>query len=237
MQTIYTNKELALQRAKESMGKSFGDINQIIIDRGGKDGLSNTKGGLGNILQEGWFNIPANSFAEADLEEAGLEIKVTGYKPDVRNGGFKAKERLVCNIINYETENLDDFYQSSFWQKNKSILLFAYQYQIGVHRSEYTIVDAQLIDLSSPEFADDLQVIQDDWRIITDKIPQGRAHQLSESDTRFLGACTKGANSSSLRKQLYSTEWAMQRAYSLKIQYLSVILKQRFELSDASLAI
>ena len=126
MQTIYTNKELALQRAKESMGKSFGDINQIIIDRGGKDGLSNTKGGLGNILQEGWFNIPANSFAEADLEEAGLEIKVTGYKPDVRNGGFKAKERLVCNIINYETENLDDFYQSSFWQKNKSILLSLY---------------------------------------------------------------------------------------------------------------
>ena len=119
----------------------------------------------------------------------------------------------------------------------KSILLFAYQYQIGVHRSEYTIVDAQLIDLSSPEFADDLQVIQDDWRIITDKIRQGRAHQLSESDTRFLGACTQGAYSSSLREQLYSTEWAMQRAYSLKIQYLSVILKQRFELSDASLAI
>lgn len=233
--TIYTSQQQALQRGKEAIGKSFGEINQLILDRGDKNGLSNTKGGLGNILQAGWFDLAVNSHVAADFEEAGLELKVTGYKQDVRHGGFKAKERLVCNIINYATENLDDFYQSSFWQKNNAILLFAYHYQKGVDKSQYVISDVQLIDLKSPEFADDLVIIQEDWQIITNKIRQGKAHELSEKDTRYLSAATKGKDASSVRSQPYSTIPAMQRAYSLKIQYLSLILKQRFQLLDTAI--
>ena len=33
-----------------------------------------------------------------------------------------------------------------------------------------------------------------DYKVISDKIKAGIAHELSESDTMYLGACTKGAN-------------------------------------------
>ena len=205
-------------------------INQIIIDSGGIDGSTNTKGGLGNILQLGWFEIPVNSRAEADLESAGIEIKVTGYK-EKPTGGFQAKERLVCNIINYMDENLDDFNESSFWKKNKSILLFVYRYVKGRDRHEAVITDVHLIDFEADEYREDLDVIKKDWEIITNKIKSGNAHILSESDTQYLGAATKGATAAtSLRTQPFSDTMAKQRAYSLKSQYLTKLLRSKFEM-------
>ena len=40
---------------------------------------------------------------------------------------------------------------------------------------------------------DDLKIIEEDYKTIIDKIAEGKAHELSESDTMYLGACTKGA--------------------------------------------
>jgi DNA mismatch repair protein MutH len=50
----------------------------------------------------------------------------------------------------------------------------------------------------------DLEIIKKDWETITKKIADGKAHELSEGDTFYLGACTKGANASSVRKQPFS---------------------------------
>jgi len=70
----------------------------------------------------------------------------------------------------------------------------------------------------------DLEVIKRDWEIINAKIKEGKAHELSEGDTFYLGACTKGANSSSLREQPFSTLRAKQRAYSFKQGYVNHII-------------
>ncbi|MEY3051238.1 MAG: hypothetical protein RLY31_1023, partial [Bacteroidota bacterium] len=56
------------------------------------------------------------------------------------------------------------------------------------------------------------------------KIAEGKAHELSEGDTFYLGACTKGANSSMTRTQPFSEIPAKQRAYALKQGYVNHII-------------
>lgn len=58
------------------------------------------------------------------------------------------------------------------------------------------------------------------------KVRAGRAHEISEGDTLYLAACTKGANSSSVRHQPFSSVPAKQRAYSLKASYMTQILNK-----------
>lgn len=70
----------------------------------------------------------------------------------------------------------------------------------------------------------DLEIIKQDWELIKKKIKEGKAHELSEGDTYYLGACTKGANASSVRRQPYSDIPAKQRAFSLKQGYVNHII-------------
>ena len=69
-------------------------------------------------------------------------------------------------------------------------------------------------------------IIEHDWETIMEKVRAGRAHELSEGDTLYLAACTKGANASSVRQQPFSELPAKQRAYSLKSSYMTQILNK-----------
>lgn len=79
-----------------------------------------------------------------------------------------------------------------------------------------------------------MKIIKDDWTTIVTKIRNGKAHEISEGDTIYLGACTKGANKESLRKQPFSEEMAMQRAFSLKSKYLNFIIEKSLAGEDVS---
>ena len=213
MNKNYTTKEEILARAKEAVGLTIADI-----DKTGR--IATGKGAIGNIIEESWFDLTVNNEARPDFEDAGVELKVTPYKK-IGKGKIRAKERLVCNIINYMEENLNDFYDSSFWEKCNTMLLMSYEYIKELKKGDYTIDNAILF--SFPE--EDLTIIKDDWHKIMQKIKTGRAHEISESDTLYLAACTKGATAAkSLRKQPFSTELAKQRAYSLKQSYMSYVL-------------
>lgn len=90
--TIYNTKEAVLRRAQEAIGIPMRDI-----DKTGR--IKTGKGAIGTVLEESWFGYTPNSEAEPDFPEAGVELKATPY---IRNkNGIRAKERLVCNIINY----------------------------------------------------------------------------------------------------------------------------------------
>ncbi len=69
-----------------------------------------------------------------------------------------------------------------------------------------------------------MEIIKKDWQLIKQKVADGKAHELSEGDTFYLGACTKGANAQSVRKQPFSKIPAKQRAYSLKQGYVNHII-------------
>ena len=209
--TKYTSKEAILRRAREIIGIPLREI-----DKTGR--LATGKGAIGTVIEESWYGYKPNSESEPDFPEAGVELKVTPY---IRTGnGIRAKERLVCNIINYMEEYKRTFKTSAFWHKCNTMLLMSYEDKDGIAKEDFTIDETVLF--SFPE--KDLRIIEHDWEIIMDKVRRGMAHTISEADTFYLAACTKGANASSVRPQPFSSIPAKQRAYSLKSSYMTQVI-------------
>lgn len=205
-----------MEKAIQAEGKSFKEL-----DRKGRLTNQKSKGGLGQIVEESFFGYKVNSNAKPDFEELEIELKVTPFKVN-KNGQLSSKERLVLNIINYVEEVNFDFDNSSFWKKNKKLLLMLYKWLPKIDRADYIIYKSMLFTFPDS----DLEIIKKDWELIVTKIRQGKAHELSEGDTNYLGACTKGANKSSLRAQPYSDTPAMQRAFSLKQSYMTTLIRK-----------
>jgi len=217
--TNYTSDTQILEIAKATSGYRIEKFN--INNRS----LSKSnKGVIGQIIEEGVFHYPINSRAEADFANLGVELKVTGLKK-IRKNNYVIKERLVLNIINYMNEFHIGFEDSSFWKKNSELLLMFYLYDDS--RSDYNFL---MIDSILHKFSDeDLIIIKKDWETIEKKINNGEADLISEADTMYLGACTKGANSiSSYRQQPKSKTLAKQRAFCLKNSYMNSVVKRNF---------
>jgi len=201
------------QRLKDKSLRITCDIE--IVDHG-----YTGKGNFGQILEKYYFGYEPNSVAEPDFKEAGIELKSSPLKK-LQNGEYRSKERLVLNIINYLEVHREDFETSTFWKKNAHLLLIFYLYEENTDVIDYLI---KLVgDWSFPN--EDLLVIKHDWEKINQKIKTGNAHELSEGDTFYLGACTKGSTAeSSLREQPFNSLKAKQRAYSLKQGYVNHII-------------
>ncbi len=179
-----------------------------------------SKGSLGQLIEKHFFFYDINSKSEADFNEAGVELKVTPYTKKA-NGDLRAKERLVLTIINYMKDYKEEgFLKSHVYEKCALMLLIYYLYEPNKDRLDYVINYIKLFQF--PE--EDLEIIKNDYKIIIDKIKKGKAEEISEGDTNYLGACTKGANANSLREQPFSDKKAMQRAFCLKNSYMSYIL-------------
>ena len=178
------------------------------------------KGGLGELIEERYFHYPANNDARPDFEKAGVELKVTPYKIN-KNGSISAKERLILTMIDYCAVVKEDFKNSHMWKKSRLILLIYYLYQKELkNRLDYKIGYVKLF--SPPE--QDVKIIEHDFYVITEKIKAGKAHELSESDTLYLGAAPKAATSQDRRKQPFSSELAKPRAFAFKSSYMTYVL-------------
>lgn len=211
----HLSEEEIISITKNAMHKTFGDFGLDTSFSG------RNKGGLGGFVEENIFKYSANSDDNPDFIDAGIELKVTPIKRN-NDGTTSSKERLVLNMINYKNEAVANFKTSSFYRKNKRLLIWFYLYSKGVHPSNFEITDYYLL-----EFENSLQfkVIERDWNIIHDKIVNGKAHEISESDTEFLAACTKGANSKTLVEQYNSNIKAKPRAYSFKSFFMTYIYR------------
>lgn len=210
-----TDKNSVIEYAKKLKGKSLRQVCDPNILEHSYSG----KGNFGQVLEKFYFGYEPNSNAEADFAKIGMELKSSPLKK-LKNNEYRSKERLVLNIINYVNVVNQNFENSDFIKKNASILLIFYLHQVGFDILDYLI---KLVDeWSFP--STDLEIIKKDWELITKKIADGKAHELSEGDTFYLGACTKGANALSVRKQPFSEIPAKQRAYSFKQGYVNHII-------------
>ena len=70
----------------------------------------------------------------------------------------------------------------------------------------------------------DVKIIRHDYYTIVSKIKAGKAHELSEGDTLYLGAAPKAATSKDRRKQPFSAEPAKPRAFAFKSSYMTHVL-------------
>jgi DNA mismatch repair protein MutH len=216
---LYNRQEIELI-SKSAIGKSVNDIlNEELITIEDKEA---NKGGLGQLIEKYLFGMDNNSDSEPDFMPAGIELKVTPYKK-IKGNKLSAKERLVLNIIDYMTEYKNEFKSSHFWYKNNNIQLLWYLWEANKDKKDLIITHEQLLELEKNE---DLKQIEEDWNFIVKKIKDGKAHEISEADTMYLGACSKGATAASTRKQPFNDIPAMQRAFCFKNSYMTELVRK-----------
>ena len=219
------DKHSVLRFAKKLEGISLRQaLHNNILDSMTEDEKGN-KGRFGQKIEKYYFKYDINSSSKADFP-CGLELKATPLK-FLKNGNLTPKERLVCNIINYLEIVNESWESSSFLDKNSDTLLIRYidPMDKNVMQIDYKIHDVFIHNIL--ENQTDCAQFEEDWNVIVDKIRAGKAHLLSESDTKYLGACTKGSTAAaSLRKQPFSNELARQRAFSFKTQYMRQLLNR-----------
>lgn len=231
-----TSADSILHYANQLKGKTFLDIKREyniyhkISDDEPITKSSNSKGQLGNFLEEYFFGYKPNSDQEADFKSAGVELKQTCIDMK-KNGEYTAGERLSITNISYEEPVEHDFYQSHVWKKIRLILLIHYLRDKSIPRLLYKIM---FVNLFTPP-ADDLSIIIEDYNKIIGKLEAGKAHEISESDTLYLGACTKGSTAEkSLRPQYYGEHiLAKKRNFCFKRNYMDYVLHS-YILRDAA---
>lgn len=209
-----TNPISIFEYSKGLLGKSLREY--VWEDYEPKKG----KGSLGQMVENIFFLLETNNYAGADFSEAGMELKCTPLKKS-KQDEYLIKERLVCNMINYCEVVKEDFEQSHFYLKCQLMLLLFYLHQSNCNNLDLEFFFSVLWKL--PE--KDLLIIRHDYEVVIEKIKQGKAHELSEGDTMYLGACRKGQRGESLMKQPFNSEIdAPRRAFSLKMAYMRTVL-------------
>lgn len=215
-----TDKWSILEYSKKLLGKTLEEaVAPVIIDpmRG--------KGQLGQLVELYFFGIENNSRQEADFPEAGLELKVTPLK-ELKNKTLAIKERLVCTMIDFTKDQAISFEQSHIYLKCAYMLIPFYLHKEGVPVHQLKFIYDVLWQIPDK----DLLIMKQDYEKIIAKIKAGKAHELSEGDTTYLGACRKGQKGDAdveytLLDGSQASIPAPKRAFSLKTQYMRTILE------------
>lgn len=208
------------------------------------------RGNLGELVEEYFFRHTPPNNHEPDFKEAKLELKTTGverYKnPKIDQEPYRAKERLFLTSINFRTIHSESWETSTLLSKCNLMLILFYEYDSSLSvinqqfvlnpllillshleetypQSEKDFISQNAIRLS----VDDLAIIRRDWELIQKKIVNNKAHELSEGDTFYLGACRKGSGgeNEALRKQLTTEIGAKSRAFALKQSFMTRLIQ------------
>lgn len=194
------------------------------IDAIAKNYNLKSKGNLGEVVEKYIFKKERDNAAAPDFPEARLELKTTPLK-ETKRKGLTSKERLVLGMIDYFGIVKEDWEHSAFLKKNANLLILFYLYRNTETILEHRFTLIKLLRMLSDLPPADIQQIQKDWEAIAAKVKAGKAHELSEGDTFYLGACTKGSTAEkSLKAQPYSDIKAKGRAFSLKQTYLNYMI-------------
>ncbi|HLP23945.1 MAG TPA: Sau3AI family type II restriction endonuclease [Microbacteriaceae bacterium] len=181
-----------------------------------------SRGDLGSLVESVFFNYTPPSNHGPDFPLAGVELKTTGVLRR-KDGSFRAKERLVLSMIDYNAIVNETWETSYVLQKCRLMLLVFYLYEKEkAVQDRRFIPDPMLFSIPRADFP----VLKRDWETIQAKVRNGLAHELSEGDTLYLGACRKGTGGANeaLRSQPFSATLAKSRAFSLKPGYINLIL-------------
>lgn len=212
-----SDRDSILQHALLLLDKSLGDFyDRTAYGKAAAGG----KGDFGLLVESLHFGIQQNSISGPDFPEAEVELKTHPIEKYKRKIGYRPKERLVFSKISYMsfTDPKEwNLKSSSFWRKNKFLLLLTYLYEADRDVFDYIFKIIRYFEFSDG----DLKIIEDDWKTIVTKIKAGKAHLLSGGDTMYLEACTKGGRYVS---QPFGRNLAISRAFALKPSFLKTII-------------
>lgn len=229
MEPWKTNEALLLKKAKELEGKKLKEIEQEITTMDKKSRVV-TKAGVGYVIED-YFWIKKNSSAESDFPQLGVELKTIPLKK--KNGFLTVKEPLSLNMIRYMEEHKhDDIRDSSFYKKNKKMLLVCYL-DDGGKRSDFVIKHLFLWKMDGEV----LEELRPDYERIIKKIRAGKATDLHQKYDRYLTTCPKHGGKfgdpeekTSKTRQPFSDEPAERRAFRLKNTYMSKVIVRELKI-------
>ena len=191
------------------------------------DDIQRNKGSFGNAVETYYFKIKNNSRSGPDFEDAKLELKTTPLKRN-KNGSLSSKERLVLGMIDYMQVVSETFETSHLVEKAEDILLISYLWEPDKDPLDYRVEIVDTVNINDLP-AEDLAQIKEDWELVVDKVRDGRAHEISGSDTLYLEACTKSATSANRRDQPFSPIKAKPRAWALKASFMTAMSNRLIE--------
>jgi DNA mismatch repair protein MutH len=212
-----TSVESIVSYSQSLSGHSLDEIVTLPIGVANKK----NKGNLGGMVEAHFFELTPTT-SGLDFPKAGLELKVTGLIPTGK-GKYKAKERLVLTMINYMEIVQESWSSSTFYTKCRLMLILFYLYEKDVSAINLKfILNPFLFRIENH----DLETIKRDWEFIQHKVKLGKAHELSEGDTFYLGATRKGegGKDEALRPQPNSPIGAKSRAFAFKQKYVNLLI-------------
>ena len=121
------------------------------------------------------------------------------------------KERTVISIIDFNVL-VEETWDSAKVRDKLHILFVFFEHLQDRPKDQFPI---HHVHLWSPDERTNA-FLQDDWERVRGKVRQGKAHELSESDRRMMGPCTKGRNAEHLRSQ--PLEFDQGEAPSIRIE-------------------
>ena len=160
------------------------------------------KGLIGFLVQEIYFDEPQDNKSESDLNEAGVELKVS---PLIRKprAGLKVKERLVLGMINKDDKLPVFFGDSHIYEKCKLMMLIYYVDESNQNVTPFNFPFYKSAYVKIPE--KDMAIIEQDYKYIRDCVNEKRYNDLHEYNAYYLSPCPKNNR----------------RAFSLKLSYMN----------------
>ena len=214
--------ESILRYAGRLTGKTLDELvsgGEIVI------GDAHSKGRFGQILEEDYFHIPNNSLPEPDFRKVGMELKVAPMKGE--GDKMASKERMVLGIINYDEVPEKGF--RIFLDKGSHILIVFYHWKENTDVRSYRIL--KVVEWKPTD--EELRLILADWKIIEGYILRGEADLLSERQTKYLAANTKGAgHGKDERSQPFSDRPAKQRSLSFKAPFMTALFRSHPDVNE-----
>lgn len=226
-----TNTDNLMKKAKWLEGKTLSQITEAIKNTDSESRVT-TKGDVGYVIEKGFFGIDKNSDTEPDITHLGVEVKTCPLKYNASKDRLSVKEPLSLNIINYMEEyKNNDIKESSLYKKNKKMLMVLYIHDKEKKRSDYLIKYVFLWEMDEKV----LDELRPDYNLIIKKIREGKAHEIHQTDNKFLTLCPKHSGDfkdqnckKSKRPQPFSDKVAEVRAFRLKNRYMNIIISRQF---------
>lgn len=165
------------------------------------------KGRIGFLVQEVYFDRPRDNKSEADLDDVGVELKVS---PLIRKSevGLKVKERLILGMINKNEELPDLFKDSHIYKKCKLIMLVYYIDESSQNKTPFQFPFYKSAYFRIPDT--DMTMIEQDYKYIRDCVNKNRYGDLHEANAHYLSPATKNKG----------------RAFSFKPSYMNQIFSE-----------
>jgi hypothetical protein len=184
-----------------------------------------TRGKFGEVLERYYYGIkPGNTPYKPDFPLAMVELKSTGMSRRPHGYPWAPKYRLVLNKYDYAAESAaPSIEESSFHKKNSAIMLVGFEWE-----ADTPLVDLGIRCAGLLRFRDipkvDWDVIVKDFHLLQNKVRSGKADEISEGDTNYLGLCRKGTKDEKPSPGLYGSGPLLGRAYSFKPGFVHHLL-------------